>query len=211
MSSKRFPSGMRDLFIGLTLCWAMTGACVAPVQAHNVTVFAWVEGDTVHVESKFAGGRRPKDAPIEVYDGAGNLLIKGSTDENGEFSFPAPQKTALKIVLTAGMGHRAEWTIPREELGDVPEAAAADAPAATEPAAKSAPAASGRGRLTQAELQQALEQALDKKLKPLIQMAAESQYAGPSLNEIIGGIGYIFGLVGVGAYVHARRNRRSAE
>jgi hypothetical protein len=23
--------------------------------AHNVTVFAWVEGDTVHVESKFSG------------------------------------------------------------------------------------------------------------------------------------------------------------
>ena len=32
--------------------------------AHNVTVFAWVEGDTVHVESKFSGGRRPVAALV---------------------------------------------------------------------------------------------------------------------------------------------------
>ena len=36
--------------------------------AHKVTIFAWVEGDTVHTESKFSGGRVAKQAPIEVYD-----------------------------------------------------------------------------------------------------------------------------------------------
>ena len=84
--------------------------------AHNVTVFAWVEGDTVHVESKFSGGRRPVAAPVEVYDARGNLLLKGVTDEKGEFSFKVPKKTEMKIVLLAGMGHKGEWTIPFSDL-----------------------------------------------------------------------------------------------
>ena len=97
--------------------------------AHNVTVFAWVEGDTVHVESKFSGGRRPVAAPVEVYDTRGNLLLKGVTDEKGEFSFKVPKKTEMKVVLLAGMGHKGEWTIP---LSDLENTSASAPPQATE-------------------------------------------------------------------------------
>jgi nickel transport protein len=122
-------------------------------------------------------------------------------------------------VLKAGMGHQAEWTIPLAELEGVQETAAAStapaetttAPAAPPKDSQTAPAATRPAALTQAELQQAMEQALDKKLKPLLKLAAESKTSGPSIHEIIGGIGYIFGLVGVGAYFHARRNRRPGQ
>ena len=87
------------------------GPSPTPVLAHNVTVFAWVEGDRVHVETKFSGGRKAKSAPIEVYDSEGNLLLTGRTDAEGAFAFSAPQKSDLNIVLLAGMGHRAEWTV----------------------------------------------------------------------------------------------------
>jgi nickel transport protein len=98
---------------------ALTLLFYGQALAHNVTVFAWVEGDTVHVESKFSGGRRPMDAPVEVYDSDGKLLLKGVTDENGEYSFKVPQKTAMKVVVLAGMGHRGEWSIPVSDLGSV--------------------------------------------------------------------------------------------
>ena len=39
-------------------------------------------------------------------------------------------------------------------------------------------------------------------------MLAASQEKGPSMSEIIGGIGYILGLVGLGAYVRYRKERR---
>ena len=215
MNSSRLRSGLKCLFIVLALSWSLAGPGISPVRAHNVTVFAWVEGDTVHVESKFAGGRKPQNAPIEVYDTAGNLLLEGTTDENGTFSFAVPHKTEMRVVLKAGMGHQAEWTIPLAEQQGVQGTAASTAPAETKPASAAAPnesqiapAANRPVALTQAELQQALEQALDNKLKPLLKQAAESKTSGPSINEIIGGIGYIFGLVGVGAYFHARRNRR---
>jgi len=213
MVSRACLTGLQHLFILVAFCSVTTGFCIVPAQAHNVTVFAWVEDSTVHVESKFAGGRTPKNAPVEVYDAAGNRLLQGETDENGKFSFTAPQKSDLKIVLQAGMGHRAHWTVSRAEFGGGPAASSADAAASEAAAADTvrtaaAPAETG---ITKAELQEVLERALDKKLKPLMRLAAESQKSGPSLNEIIGGIGYIFGLVGVAAYVHARRHSGPTE
>jgi nickel transport protein len=84
--------------------------------AHRVNLFAWVEGDTVYVESKFSGGKKVKAGKIIVTDSQGTELLTGATDENGEFSFKVPKKTDLKIVLIAGAGHRAEWTIPASEI-----------------------------------------------------------------------------------------------
>ena len=188
--------------------------------AHNVTVFAWVEGDTVHVESKFSGGRRPVAAPVEVYDARGNLLLKGVTDEKGEFSFKVPEKTEMKVVLLAGMGHKGEWIIP---LSDI-ETVSADATAqvaeknsqpfiSAEPnQAKSAlPTAGGNpdpaGYVTAAEIRNAVEGALDAKLKPVMKLLVETRQSGPSVTDILGGIGYIFGLIGVAAYFSAKRRK----
>ena len=70
-------------------------------SAHNVTVFAWADGDTIHTQSKFSGGKRVKNASILVYDVEDVLLLEGKTDDNGMFSFKIPKKTALKIVLKA--------------------------------------------------------------------------------------------------------------
>ena len=188
--------------------------------AHNVTVFAWVEGDTVHVESKFSGGRRPMDAPVEVYDTGGNLLLKGVTDNNGEFSFKVPKKTEMKVVVLAGMGHKGEWTISLSDL----EAVSAETttqtaepgsppPASTNPAqAQSAAAAmSGNpvpaGYVTAAEIRNAVEGALDTKLKPVMKLLVETRQSGPSVTDILGGIGYIFGLIGVAAYFSSKRRK----
>lgn len=85
-------------------------------DAHRVNLFAWVEGDTVYVESKFSGGKKVSAGKIIVTDPQGTELLTGTTNENGEFSFKVPQKTDLKIALLAGTGHRAEWTIAVSEI-----------------------------------------------------------------------------------------------
>lgn len=190
------------------------------VPAHNVTVFAWVEGDTVHVESKFSGGRRPVAAPVEVYDTRGNLLLKGVTDEKGEFSFKVPRKTEMKVVLLAGMGHKGEWTIPLSDLEAVgaettAQAAETNMSSSISPdsiQAKSArPAVGGNpvpeGYVTAAEIRNAVEGALDTKLKPVMKLLIETRQSGPSVTDILGGIGYIFGLIGVAAYFRAKRRK----
>ena len=67
-------------------------------MAHKVTVFAWVEGNTVFTESKFSKGKPAKNAQILVYDKEGRELLEGKTDNKGEFSFKVPKLTDLRIV-----------------------------------------------------------------------------------------------------------------
>lgn len=185
------------------------------VLAHNVTVFAWVDGETVYVESKYSGGRKPVAAPVEVYDTHGKLLLKGVTDDNGEFSFKVPQKTEMKVVLLAGMGHKGEWTILLSDLQDVradtPPRTAEPGAATQDQSVTAAPAVSGHPvpaeYISAAEIQNAVEEALDKKLKPVMKLLVETRQSGPSVTEILGGIGYIFGLIGVAAYFSAKRRK----
>ncbi len=164
-----------------------------PALAHRVTIFAWVEGDTVYTQSKFSSGRKAKGAQVLVFDSDGSRLLEGKTDDNGEFSFKIPKKTALRILLKASMGHMAEWTIPAEDIAE-----AADINELPVSAAVS---------LNQQEIKKLIDESLDKKLAPIINMLVDSRDQGPKITEVIGGIGYIFGLVGVALYFANRRKK----
>jgi nickel transport protein len=174
-----------------------------PALAHKVTIFAWVEGDTVFTESKFSGGKRAINAQIVVFDSQGKQLLEGKTDKKGEFSFKIPKITDLRIVLNAAMGHKAEWTIPESEIKQAIGAAEnKGAPGSSQPIAVS---------LSKEEIRELIEDSLDRKLRPIVRMMAESQSKGPSVTEIIGGIGYIFGLMGVALYFRNRARQRQGE
>lgn len=183
--------------------------------AHKVTVFAWVEGDTVLGETKFSGGKKAQNAEIIVWDLNGKELLRTQTNEKGEFSFPIPEKTAMRIELIAGMGHKAEWTIPLEDLGETiaaPSTLDEETPA-PEPAAKpdSGQAVQAAASIDPAQLESIVEKAvtkaLNKKITPLTKMVADLEQKGPSMNEILGGIGYIFGLMGVAMYFSSRKKK----
>ena len=42
--------------------------------AHKVFIFAWTEGNTIHTQSKFSGGKWVRQGLIEAFDESGNLL-----------------------------------------------------------------------------------------------------------------------------------------
>ena len=175
-----------------------------PALAHKVTVFAWVEGDTVHTESKFSGGRVAKEARIEVYDAAGQKLLEGRTDDQGRFAFKPPRPEALRIVLIAGTGHQNEWRVAAEEFTDAPVANAPATPAAAPPPPSAGKAESGTLIMSPGEFQTLIDQALDRKLAPIMHRLVALD-RGPSVSDVLGGIGYIIGLVGLGAYFQSRR------
>ena len=82
----------RVLIAALVLTLALL--VLAPLaSAHKVNVFAWVEGDTVHVEGYFAGKKKAQDSLVEVFDSSGEKLLDGRTNERGEFSFKIPKMT----------------------------------------------------------------------------------------------------------------------
>ena len=171
-----------------------------PVLAHKVIIFAWIEGDTVFTESKFSDGKKAINAQILVFDKGGTQLLEGKTDNKGEFSFKIPKLTDLRIVLNAAMGHKAEWKIPESEIkeaGGVLEKKRAGG--------SSHPIAVG---LSKEEIKELIEDSLDRKLRPIVRMMNESRSKGPSVTEILGGIGYIFGLMGVAIYFKNRGKKR---
>jgi len=189
----------------------------APAWAHKVMIFAWVEGDTIHTQSKFSGGKRAKNSTVVVYDKEGNQLLEGKTDEKGAFSFKVPKQTDLKIALKASMGHLAEWTIPVEEIaavldeaqGSPPEVEVQVTPKEATPLTETktaaeppAPAAVG---LSRQEAEALIDESLDRKLAPIVKMLADQVGRGPTVSEVLGGIGYIFGLAGVALYFLSRR------
>lgn len=185
----------------MLLCLALRPA--TSVDAHKVTVFAWVEGHQIFGEAKFSGGRVAQNAPIVVRDEQGKELLQTRTDEQGQFSFDVPQATGLVIELLAGMGHRAIWTLSRQEVSGHPPPDHHHPPDTTTDAAvsKTAPLAA----VSAAEMEQVVERVLDRKLAPLIQKWGHRPDTSPAMTDIIGGIGYIFGLMGLFFYFKSRR------
>jgi nickel transport protein len=188
--------------------------------AHNVSVFAWVAGDTVHVVSNISGGKKPKNAPVGVYNSQGKLLLEGKTNESGEFSFKIPQKTEMRIVLEVGHGHQAQWLITEADLAAAgveqmqfkkpsisdtkkPDSGAHFRPGKQEPDSEKSP--ESREAMTVEEIQIVVEEALDRKLKPIMKMLADSREKGLRAADILGGIGYILGLIGIASYFHYRK------
>ena len=189
---------------------AMTAAVLLtalPAHAHKVTVFGWVEGDTVHTESKFSGGKRVNAGKIEVFNQNNEKLLEGITDGRGAFSFPKPAGAReLVIVLVAGMGHTNHWKITSEELGtaavEEPETARPlegqpDGPDRAEPIDGSSLSAEAVERI--------VARVVEKKLAPLQARIAEQAWG---LRDIVAGIGYILGLMGLASYLHYRKTEK---
>jgi nickel transport protein len=182
------------------------------VLAHGVSIFAWVQGDTVHTQSKYMGGKRPNQALIEVFDETGKLLLKGKTDAQGLFSYRAPKKSDMQIVLTAGMGHRAVWTISKEDFQETAVETDNHQQMNTITLTKSEKSnlkthhvdESPENELSTEEVAAIVESILDRKLKPLMERVAALNENRISLSDILGGIGYIVGLVGLAAYMQSR-------
>jgi len=132
--------------------------------AHKVNIFAYVEGDKVYTESYFNDGKKCIDSKIEVFDNQGNKLLEGLTDKEGMFSFKIPLedgiKGDLKLVLTASMGHRAEYIIRADELGDIKGLIEEKI---EEPVSVISPETSS---VELKEIQSIIEDTLDEKLKP---------------------------------------------
>jgi nickel transport protein len=197
--------------------------------SHKVKVFAYVEGDLIVVEGYFSGKAKAKDCVVEVLDANGKVIHQGKTNKDGIYSFKAAELPLLKediqFVLRAGSGHEARYSLAREELPgsvkstDGPSQQAQDPrPSGTaetdpEPAkAKKAVAAAVQADHDPDLMRKTMEQVLDSKIEPLVRMLGkqqrmllEQQDKGPSLSDVIGGIGWVFGLFGVAAYVMSRK------
>ncbi|MBI9079495.1 MAG: hypothetical protein JEY79_07120 [Pseudodesulfovibrio sp.] len=195
----------------LTTCIAMIATlCLATVSsAHKVNIFAYVDGNTVVTDSGYSRTKRVQDGIVEVYDVAsGTLLLSGNTDTGGNFVFEIPDEAQdgrmdLRLLLKAGAGHQAEWVVKYAEYGGK-EASSSLKSNQSEVVVISADA--DKQIVSTPVETAAIEAIVRRELAPVKSMLADLSQSGPGVTEIIGGIGYIFGLFGIVAYMKSRNN-----
>ena len=216
MRLSAFPQIVNWRFAPLWMAAALFLALAGPADAHRLTVFAWVDGETVHVESQFGSGNPVQGGEVTVTTPDGTVAVTGTTDTSGALSFKVPERTDLTVTVSAGMGHQGEWTVRADELGAAPadDSTASAGSVVPEPSPPPEGAASGAASTQSSEveisadaIEAAVARAMDRKLAPLMKMVGELRNRGPGVSEIFGGIGYIFGLAGVALYVSARKRR----
>jgi len=199
----------------LLMCMLVAIVLGTPAYAHKVMVFGYVEEGRVHLEGYFADGKKAENSQVEVFAEDGRKLLEGRTDEQGVFSFPMPDVPGVRVVLTASMGHRAECVVqgekdaraPKEEPARVVSAnpagerslAAAGSPAGEDSSAEDPT------HLNEERIRAIVAEELERKLEPLIREVILLSRPETSLTDVIGGIGYIAGIMGLIMYFKARR------
>lgn len=211
---------------GVLVAGAGLGHGVA--RAHSVHVFAYVDGDAIRVEGAFSRNKKVRRGKVAVLDGtSGAVLREGVTDDHGVFRFRPDDAflatgRGLVIRLDAGEGHRDTWPMSGEDLRALSPALRASTASlsATPPTAGTSPSSEGPW-LTEgggpsnvsasvddesaAAWDARFERLLEAKIAPLRAALARQEKRGPDLRDVVGGIGWIIGLLGAATYFKYRR------
>lgn len=190
-----------SLFILMSFLLSFT----SPTLAHNVVGGVYVNGFDIEGEAGFSNGAMANAGTVvKVSDISGIPLGEVITDDQGYFVFTAKKHITHVFEINMGAGHTLKMQLPAEELPDsldsttIINAASVSSPNETTQEAE-------QQIITNEQITSLmLDKAIAKQIKPLRkEIQALKEKSG--LRDIIGGIGYIFGLLGVVALLRERR------
>lgn len=188
---------------------------------HGVNLFATVEGIQIRGTLKYADGTRITSAPIQAFAPDGATLAEVHTDEAGRFEITAQYRCAYRLVGDAGEGHRGTYTIPATELPDtLPEWSGEDrvgaangeevnpTPNAAEEVEPVPNVAVESPDDTHAptDWDVRMEKAIARQIVPLREQLHDYEKQ-IRLRDFLGGVGYVFGLMGLVILLKRRRGR----
>ena len=182
-TSRSCRSSRRIACFVVGLCAFATTA--APAQAHKLKIFATASEKTISGYAYLGRGARPQHVTVEVLGPAGETLGETRTDDTGEFTFQATVRCDHTFIVDTGDGHRASYTVRADELpANLP--AGADTNTPTD------------------ETRRLLAEAVAEAVNPL-RRQLDAHEERLRLRDILGGIGYIVGVMGLLYYLKARR------
>lgn len=102
----------------LPLGWLALLIAAGTAQAHRLEAeYRILPGPRVQIESWFdVSGTSPRGARVQVFRADGQLVKEGTLNEQGLFVFPCTEPGPLKVIVSAGAGHRKEIVIPAAAL-----------------------------------------------------------------------------------------------
>ncbi|WP_434340169.1 hypothetical protein [Motilimonas cestriensis] len=189
------------LFIAILLAGFITS-----VHAHKVVGGVYAIGSLIEGEAGFSNGDMAHEGTVVTITNAQSHPL-GSTiiDDQGIFQFQATQQQDHHFHIELGAGHVLNLTLPANELPDglgltqiAPQTSAlSDTRAEKRPSFEQNPHV----------IANLVERAVAKQVTPLRKEIAALQ-AQRGLTDILGGLGYILGLVGLGMYFRYRQSAK---
>lgn len=179
-----------------------------PAWAHKILIDAWVEdAATVQGECCYADGTPLGGKTVRVLNESGAEVGQVETDADGCFSYAAKSNEAHTLQVLLPDGHSAQCTVPAEDFAvSISESVERQGDAAQEgalPVVQVAAVADGG-------VQAIVDGAVDRRLRRLERQIRDLREE-KSMRDLLGGIGYIFGLAGVAFYFLGRNRGSSAE
>lgn len=202
------------LFIHFCL-FSLTEAAVA----HRLNVYAWLENNNVIVECNFGKDRPAINSVVKIFDTETKKeLAHGQTNDKGQYIFRIPESTedghGLTIEVLAGEGHRGEWQMEAAELKAAEKLAAGfEAESMTTQSEGNAPLFQADSHplqgaaLTAEHVRGIVNEAMEMHLAPIRQQIAKNSREGITIMEIVGGLGWIAGFVGIALYFRSRQKK----
>ena len=178
------------------------------VAAHNVIGGVYAIGNDIEGEIGFSNGDMAKEGTVVVVsDVANNEIGRVETDAEGLFVFVATARIDHVFRADLSAGHVIELRLPADELPDsLPSVEFTDLKASSVDSVQSPSLAPLSAH--DASIETMIEKAVAKQIKPLRQeLAAYKEKA--SFQDVLGGIGYIFGLCGIGIWLRQRKQAES--
>lgn len=198
------------LALALALGLAVTAA--TPASAHKLKVFATADGAVIDGRVYFVGGAPAPGADVSVEAPPGVPFASFAADGDGRFRFEAVSRTDYLIIADTGDGHSARFTISAADLpaGLPPPTAVASPSFADAPAdgpARDEGDVDWNDPAAQTSLRDLVAEAVASQIRPLREQLNDYEDE-VRLRDIVGGIGYIFGLAGVILWLRAARRPR---
>ncbi|GAA3921596.1 hypothetical protein [Litoribacillus peritrichatus] len=161
--------------------------------SHLLKVFAYAEGESeIHGYVYFAGGGPAPGAKVVINQAlSGEPLTQVELNEAGEFVYQADQAADYEVVANTGDGHLATWNINKSDFAGEHSVSSESNGSSGSP-----PDSQALEQINNSDLAKLVERAVAKQVGPLrAELQASEERA--RFSDIMGGIGFIFGLSGV--------------
>ncbi|MCM8786076.1 MAG: hypothetical protein NC827_03840 [Candidatus Omnitrophica bacterium] len=165
--------------------------------AHKINIFSYKESGKIFIEGYFSDGKPCKNSKVIVFDQNGEKIIEGKTDEAGIFSFDIPDKSRIKIVLYADMGHQVETEMQLKEKTPEKQIIKENRKVEQKQA---------QINIDQEKIRKIVEESIEKEINNLLK-EIEKERQKVKIQDIIGGFGYILGIFGIYLYLKGRTSK----
>ncbi len=178
------------------------------LYAHSMDVFASVEGKTIQGKAHYHDGTPAKNCAVTAFDPSGKEIGRSKTDQQGKFTLEARFRCDYRLLVDAGDGHGGQYTISASVLPanlPAPGTSAVSQPAKSDHESDHQHLHSSPADAAAADtrLQQTMLAEIHADVDALQEQLNDYEHR-LRFRDILGGIGFIVGIVGVACAYYYR-------